>query len=82
MTSSISRRVASLKPSVTVAITNRAKQMRADGVDVLGFAAGEPDFDTPRPDQAGREGDAMLDGADEVHAHAGRPRPGTRSPAS
>jgi aspartate aminotransferase len=43
----ISRRVASLKPSVTVAFTNRAKQMRADGVDVLGFAAGEPDFDTP-----------------------------------
>ncbi len=45
----LSRRVASLKPSVTVAFTNRAKQMRAEGVDVLAFAAGEPDFDTPRP---------------------------------
>ena len=44
----ISRRVSALKPSVTVAFTNRAKQMRADGVDVLGFAAGEPDFDTPQ----------------------------------
>jgi aspartate aminotransferase len=44
----ISRRVSALKPSVTVAFTNRAKQMRADGVDVLGFAAGEPDFDTPK----------------------------------
>jgi len=44
----ISRRVAALKPSVTVAFTNRAKQMRSAGVDVLGFAAGEPDFDTPQ----------------------------------
>lgn len=45
----LSNRVASLKPSVTVAFTNRAKQMRAAGQDVLGFAAGEPDFDTPEP---------------------------------
>lgn len=45
---SVSRRVGSLKPSVTVAITNRAKSMKAEGVDVLGFAAGEPDFDTPQ----------------------------------
>jgi aspartate aminotransferase len=44
----LSRRVSSLKPSVTVAFNNRAKQMQADGVDVLGFAAGEPDFDTPQ----------------------------------
>lgn len=45
----LSRRVQSLKPSVTVAFTNRAKQMRAEGQDVLIFAAGEPDFDTPEP---------------------------------
>ncbi len=43
----LARRVASLKPSSTVAVTNRAKQLRRDGVDVLSFAAGEPDFDTP-----------------------------------
>lgn len=43
----ISRRVSSLKPSVTVAFMNRAKQMQRRGVDVLAFAAGEPDFDTP-----------------------------------
>lgn len=42
-----SKRVASLKPSVTIALTNRAKDLLAQGVDVLGFAAGEPDFDTP-----------------------------------
>lgn len=45
---SISKRVAELKPSVTVAFMNRAKTMKAQGLDVLGFAAGEPDFDTPR----------------------------------
>lgn len=45
----ISRRVASLKPSITVAFTNRAKLLREEGVDVLAFAAGEPDFDTPAP---------------------------------
>lgn len=49
MPPSISHRVASLKPSITVAFTNRAKQLRAEGVDVLAFAAGEPDFDTPAP---------------------------------
>jgi len=45
----LSRRVSGLKPSITVAFTNRAKQMRREGKDVLIFAAGEPDFDTPQP---------------------------------
>ncbi|MAY75730.1 MAG: aspartate aminotransferase [Phycisphaerae bacterium] len=44
----LSRRVSGLKPSITVAFTNRAKQMRREGKDVLIFAAGEPDFDTPK----------------------------------
>ncbi|MEO1513286.1 MAG: aminotransferase class I/II-fold pyridoxal phosphate-dependent enzyme, partial [Planctomycetota bacterium] len=44
-----SRRVGALKPSVTVAITNKAKALKREGKDVLGFAAGEPDFDTPAP---------------------------------
>ena len=48
----LSERVSALKPSVTVAVTNRAKQMKRDGVDVLAFAAGEPDFDTPEPVKA------------------------------
>jgi len=43
----LSRRVSSLKPSSTLAVTGQAKQMRRAGVDVLSFAAGEPDFDTP-----------------------------------
>jgi aspartate aminotransferase len=37
----------SIQPSSTLAITAKAKQMKADGQDVIGFGAGEPDFDTP-----------------------------------
>ena len=44
----ISQRAASLSPSLTLAIDAKAKQMKADGVDVVGFGAGEPDFDTPQ----------------------------------
>ena len=43
----ISRRAASLAPSLTLAIDSKAKQMKAEGQDVIGFGAGEPDFDTP-----------------------------------
>ena len=43
----ISRRAASLTPSLTLAIDAKAKQMQADGIDVIGFGAGEPDFATP-----------------------------------
>ena len=44
----ISRRAASLTPSLTLAIDSKAKQMKAEGIDVVGFGAGEPDFDTPQ----------------------------------
>ena len=44
----ISQRAASLSPSLTLAIDSKAKQMKADGIDVVGFGAGEPDFDTPQ----------------------------------
>lgn len=43
----ISRRASNLKPSVTIAVANRAKAMKRDGLDVLSFTLGEPDFDTP-----------------------------------
>jgi aspartate aminotransferase len=43
----LSNRVKGIKPSPTLAITAKAKQMKADGLDVVGFGAGEPDFDTP-----------------------------------
>src|SRR4029079_3341125 len=44
----ISRRAAALAPSLTLAIDSKAKEMKARGEDVVGFGAGEPDFDTPQ----------------------------------
>ena len=43
----ISRRAAQIAPSATLAIDARAKALKAEGRDVVGFGAGEPDFDTP-----------------------------------
>src|SRR3954466_35438 len=43
----ISARAAQLSPSLTLSIDSKAKAMRAEGIDVCGFGAGEPDFDTP-----------------------------------
>jgi aspartate aminotransferase len=43
----ISQTAASLSPSLTLAVDSKAKQMKAEGQDVVGFGAGEPDFDTP-----------------------------------
>ncbi len=43
----LSARVQAVKPSATLAITARAKALRAAGKDVIGLGAGEPDFDTP-----------------------------------
>jgi aspartate aminotransferase len=48
MNYSISSRAASLAPSLTLAISAKAKELRAKGEDVIGFGAGEPDFDTPQ----------------------------------
>lgn len=44
----ISERAIKTNPSPTLAITSKAKQMKAEGIDVISFAAGEPDFDTPQ----------------------------------
>jgi aspartate aminotransferase len=43
----ISNRAARLNPSITLSIDSKAKAMKAEGIDVCGFGAGEPDFDTP-----------------------------------
>ncbi len=43
----LSRRVMELAESATLAVSAKAAQMKADGIDVVGFGAGEPDFDTP-----------------------------------
>jgi aspartate aminotransferase len=43
----VSRRVQRVKPSPTLAVTARAARLKAEGHDVIGLGAGEPDFDTP-----------------------------------
>lgn len=43
----LSKKGLSISPSSTLAIDAKAKKMKAEGLDVIGFGAGEPDFDTP-----------------------------------
>jgi len=68
----ISERAASLSPSLTLAIDSKAKQMKAEGQDVVGFGAGEPDFDTPQhiKDAAAK---ALADGFTKYTPAAGIP---------
>ena len=47
MSLELSRKALAVKPSSTLAITAKAKELRQAGIDVVGFGAGEPDFDTP-----------------------------------
>ncbi|MBN1794093.1 MAG: pyridoxal phosphate-dependent aminotransferase [Candidatus Omnitrophica bacterium] len=44
----ISQRISQVSPSITLAISAKAKEMKKQGLDVIGFGAGEPDFDTPQ----------------------------------
>jgi aspartate aminotransferase len=44
----LAKRLEGAKPSPTLAITARARELKAQGIDVVGFGAGEPDFDTPQ----------------------------------
>ncbi len=43
----VSKRAQDVPPSATIAVTARAQQLKAEGIDVVGFGAGAPDFDTP-----------------------------------
>ena len=43
----VSKRAQQVPPSATIAVSSRARELRAQGLDVLSFGAGEPDFDTP-----------------------------------
>ncbi|MBT6445208.1 MAG: pyridoxal phosphate-dependent aminotransferase [Acidimicrobiaceae bacterium] len=47
MTSELSRRVGAIAPSATLAVSAKAKALKAEGKPVIGFGAGEPDFSTP-----------------------------------
>ena len=70
MTSPLAHRVSRIQPSVTLAITARANQIRADGGDILNLAAGEPDFDTPEHIKAAAI-QAMQDGKTKYTPVAG-----------
>ena len=55
-----------VKPSATIAVTDKARALKAAGRNVIGLGAGEPDFDTPGQHQAG--GDPRDRGRqDQVH---------------
>src|SRR5690348_17921893 len=43
----LASRLDPIKPSITLAVTAKAARLKADGLDVVSFGAGEPDFDTP-----------------------------------
>jgi len=66
----VSKRAQSVPPSATMAVTARAKELKAQGVDVVNFAAGEPDFDTPNFIKAAAV-DALNRGRTKYTAAAG-----------
>lgn len=58
----VADRLGRIKPSPTIAVTNKAKELKAAGRDVIGLGAGEPDFDTP--DYIKNAAKAALDSGD------------------
>lgn len=68
----LGRRLDVVKPSATVAIATKAREMKASGVDVLSFSVGEPDFDTPAHIRA-RAAVAIEEGATRYTAAKGMP---------
>jgi aspartate aminotransferase len=52
----LAERATILTPSLTLSIDSKAKAMKAEGIDVCGFGAGEPDFDTPEHIKAAAQG--------------------------
>jgi aspartate aminotransferase len=68
----LSDRVNNIKPSPTLAVTNRAAELRAAGKDIIGLGAGEPDFDTPEHIKAAAI-QALNDGFTKYTAVDGTP---------
>lgn len=68
---SISRRAVAVEPSATLAITARANELRSQGLPVIGFGAGEPDFPTPRAIV-----DAAIEAANDPKSHRYSPAAG------
>ncbi len=66
-------RVSQVKPSLTLAITAKAKAMKAEGIDVCSFSAGEPDFDSPAHIKAAAQ-KALDEGKTKYGPEAGEPK--------
>jgi aspartate aminotransferase len=69
----LARRVSQVAPSLTLAISAKAKAMKDEGIDVCSFSAGEPDFDTPAHIIAAAE-KALRNGKTKYGAAAGEPK--------
>jgi aspartate aminotransferase len=68
----LAERVSQVTPSITLAIAAKAKAMKAEGIDVCSFSAGEPDFDTPAHIKAAAI-KALEDGKTKYGAASGEP---------
>jgi aspartate aminotransferase len=66
-------RVSQVTPSITLAIAAKAKAMKAEGIDVCSFSAGEPDFDSPAHVKAAAQ-KALDDGKTKYGPAAGEPK--------
>jgi len=66
-------RVSQVKPSLTLAISAKAQAMKAEGIDVCSFSAGEPDFDTPAHIKAAAQ-KALDEGKTKYGPEAGEPK--------
>ena len=69
----LAKRVQALTPSSTLAITAKAKELKAQGLDVIGLGAGEPDFNTPQH-IIDRAYESMKEGHTKYTASAGLPQ--------
>ncbi len=68
----LAKRVSHIKPAPTLALTAKVSQLKAQGVDIIGFGAGEPDFDTPDFIKSACE-KALKDGRTKYAPSAGIP---------
>jgi aspartate aminotransferase len=69
----LATRVSKVTPSLTLAIAAKAKALKAEGIDVCSFSAGEPDFDTPAHIKAAAA-KALDEGKTKYGAAAGEPK--------
>ena len=69
----LAARISQVSPSLTLAIAAKAKSMKAEGIDVCSFSAGEPDFDSPAHVKAAAK-KALDDGKTKYGPAAGEPK--------